>query len=238
VTLNATPIVLQQVTNGPTNYNDPSGNNANSLMYGVAQTSPGVYRMYAFPVPTAGASVEAVPVFNGANDSVTLDNTQTGGNISGLYFSPLASNLWHLSNTEANTPGHGYEPLDGGTRDAGNNIQGGRTLFFGFSPPSSPSANQTQGFSGYNFPGGAYGVVESNPISLAGVSADDLPMLYFTYRLSSDNTNADLSQVGSNPMRDSFRVYAAGDDNVWRLVATNNVNDTNAAGRNYSSLLQ
>jgi hypothetical protein len=89
-----------------------------------------------------------------------------------------------------------------------------------------------QNFSGYNFLGGAHGAVQSNTIDLSGFSADDLPTLYFTYLLDTENVNADDNPSGFNAdglddvMRDSLRVMVAGEDGVWRLVATNNFADS------------
>ncbi len=54
-----------------------------------------------------------------------------------------------------------------------------------------------------NLPGGAKGASESQPINLSGYSADDLPMLYFNYYLSTENRNAGNFN-DTNFMRDSF----------------------------------
>jgi VCBS repeat-containing protein/parallel beta-helix repeat protein len=77
----------------------------------------------------------------------------------------------------------------------------------------------------YDFLGGGHGSVQLDPIDLSGFTADDLPTFYFDYRLHSDdlNVNPDLSA-------DTLRVSVAGDDGVWKMVATNNMND-GPAGR-------
>ncbi len=72
-----------------------------------------------------------------------------------------------------------------------------------------------------NLPGGAKGAVESQPIDLSNYSADDLPMLYFNYYLSTENRNA-RNAGDTTFMRDSFRVYATTDGADWTLLATNN----------------
>ncbi len=69
----------------------------------------------------------------------------------------------------------------------------------------------------YNFPGGALGVLESEPISLANVSTADAPQFYFTYYSTVEDvlTNDLVAQ-------DVLRVRVMGDDGVWRSVAVNN----------------
>ncbi len=82
---------------------------------------------------------------------------------------------------------------------------------------------------GYNFPGGAKGAIESKPIDLRNYSADDLPMLYFNYYLSTENRNAN-GNADQDYMRDSFRVYATGDGTSWALLATNNSSNDSRNG--------
>ena len=81
--------------------------------------------------------------------------------------------------------------------------------------------------SDYDFLGGGHGSVQLDPIDLSGFTADDLPTFYFDYLLHSDDRNAN-----PDPSADTLRVSVAGDDGVWRMVATNNqsLNDP-VAGR-------
>ncbi len=66
--------------------------------------------------------------------------------------------------------------------------------------------------------------MESKTVNLAGVTAGDLPMLYFNYFLATEGASSDLGlgDTAADYMRDSFRVYISGDDGQWVLAATNN----------------
>jgi hypothetical protein len=56
----------------------------------------------------------------------------------------------------------------------------------------------------YNFPGGAYGTLETGQFSLKGIQAGDLPTFYFDYFLDNDDGSSNLN--GRN-MTDSARVF-------------------------------
>lgn len=195
----------------------------------------GSNNLFAFDIQdlVGGGDATAVRVFQNAAESSALSGA-SATTVQGLYFSPLTQNLWHLSNATDAVAGHGYGQLD----DNRNVRDGGGSLYFGFEAldgdfnqrSATPlyqagqvPASEPSGFdNGTAFPGGAYGTVESRDINLTGITAEDQPTLYFTYRLSTEN--AASSQTGTTivDMRDSLRVFVAGDDNVWRLVATNN----------------
>ena len=163
---------------------------------------------------------------------MAIDETAAGGEFGGLFFSPLDQNLWHLTDTLENTPGHGFTALDA---DARPQRRGGGSLRFGFDPlnedynhrsqnnlvSNTLTAEDMQGFSGYNFIGGAHGNIQSNRLDLSGISSEDQPHLYFTYLLDTEgrDSGVDLNQ---QPMRDSLRVYVADQNGDWTLVATNN----------------
>ncbi len=74
-------------------------------------------------------------------------------------------------------------------------------------------------FGSLDSPGGAHGSMESNAFSLAGYSAADKPVLYFTYFAE---TEQESSAPGTGPMRDSMRVYIADASGQWELLTTNN----------------
>lgn len=150
--------------------------------------------------------------------------------LSGLAFSNLDYNLWHQSARRGNDAGHN---LNAPTDRTDVSTNGGLSWYFGFenrfannnvnfdnfsNPLAQPRALGTPLANTYNFPGGAAGVLESQPFSLAGMSSADKPTLYFNYFLSTEDANSSLT----NPIRDSFRVYGQGDDGVWRLLVTNN----------------
>jgi hypothetical protein len=163
------------------------------LLFGISRQ--GV--IYAFN--TRG---ELQPVF--ANGASSIQTNLAGAN--GLALSTLQRNLWTTTNPADNTnrendPGHGLPATPNDSRPA---VEGGSSWYFG-----DPMAVN------YNFPGGAAGALESVPFSLAGLSAADLPTLYFNYFSATENVN------GVEP-RDAFRVYASSDDGNWILLATNN----------------
>lgn len=151
--------------------------------------------------------------------------------LSGLAFSNLDYNLWHQSARRGGDTGHNINaPND----QSDVSTTGGLSWYFGFEnrfannnanlnnfsdPLAQPRAQGTPLANTYNFPGGAAGVLESQPFSLAGMSPADKPTLYFNYFLSTEDANS----TQTNPIRDSFRVYGQGDDGVWRLLVTNNV---------------
>ena len=244
-------LVFEQVTKGPANFLDEANETVrlDSLYFGVGRAvgeDPDVRRFYAFDLTTRTAQ----PVFSFSGESVPVDPTEAGGAFAGFFFSPLDQSLWHTSDTLREAPGHGFGELD--DRNA---VIGGGSLRFGFDALnddfnhlSSQSENgdrgvvsdesdgnadldgvDLQGFSGYNFLGGAHGSVQSNTIDLSGIGAEDQPNLYFTYLLDTENTNADdnapaFSAGGLDDVaRDTLRVTVAGDDGIWRLVATNNI---------------
>ena len=49
----------------------------------------------------------------------------------------------------------------------------------------------------YDYPGGAYGTLQSKTFSLEGYSPHDKPTLYFTYFLESENEIHQLYRVGA-----------------------------------------
>lgn len=73
----------------------------------------------------------------------------------------------------------------------------------------------------YNFPGGAFGSLTTNPFSLEDYDALDRPTLYFNYFIDTQGTNS------GTQMRDAARVLVSTDGGAtYSLLATNNsVND-------------
>ena len=225
-------INFQGLTRGPQNAED--GKYAN-MLFGVANNGT----LYAFD--TTGA---LQPAFVNGQTSVSLG---AGYNSVGIAFSNLDHNLWHVTNTRRDDLGHGIETSFDGNRTT--RTIGGQSLWFGWEDSIDNGNNRliasgtqpgacgvddanlqwrtnnntvipTTICSNYDFPGGAHGSLESNVFSLRGYSPEDAPTLYFDYHLNTENANAFLD---SDPrMRDSFRVFAAGSDGVWRLLATNN----------------
>ena len=115
--------------------------------------------------------------------------------LNGLAFSNLDYNLWHETQRRSADVGHGINvPNDLSDVAA----QGGTSWYFGFEDTRvTPRTNAsfttgtnplTFARSGaeplantYNFPGGALGVMESQPFSLSGMAVQDSPTLFFNY---------------------------------------------------------
>ncbi len=214
-------VVFTGLTSGP--LNAESGAFANTL-FGVDRN--GV--VYAFDT---GGNPRAA--FADANWFVSTGINGGGIVPSGLTFSNIDSNLWHVSGNRANDAGHGVEIAGDGSRTG--RTQGGNSLYFGFAgssnayfnnytgvrdPNAHPNSAFNPNYNSYNVLGGASGKVDSNPIDLRGYSAGDKPTLYFNYYIDTQDKNSGPGTTG--PMLDSLRVYVSGDDGVWRLMATNN----------------
>ncbi|MFN7628334.1 MAG: hypothetical protein ACK5PZ_16025, partial [Pirellula sp.] len=127
----------------------------------------------------------------------------------GLSFSNLDFNLWHTSDLRGSSWYFGYE----------NGAHPNASFSGATNPLSSPRTDGQPVQRTYNFAGGGVGVLESQSFSLAGMVAADLPTLYFNYFLSTQEAS---SQDPEGVMRDSMRVYGAGDNGQWVLLATNN----------------
>lgn len=229
-------LLLENVTAGPTNYlHQGTGPDPSQLFYAMGRRAPdsvldppGPLSLYAFDLTDRTAE----NVFKFGSDRAEINGASS---FNSIFFSPLDKNLWHLSDTEQTTAGHGMPELDAAAR---KNIEGGGSLMFGFDPLDDDfnhlsngvvddelDASDLQNIVGYNFLGGAHGSVQSNSIDLSGMVAEDLPTLYFTYLLDTEQRNSgDLSKKDQR-MRDSLRVFVAGDDGQWSLVATNNFDD-------------
>ncbi len=213
------PINFQGLSAGPNNLRDADGNSLANTLFGISST--GV--LYAFD--TNGNPRNIFP--DGSNRTAPVNSI---GSPFGLAFSPLDVNLWHVTRTRAGEAGHGYPVTYNRSRSVPELAPNDRqSLYFGFENAGTTALQQNGIWSNLhstfnnsvNLPGGAKGAVESQPIDLSGYSADDLPMLYFNYYLSTENRNA-RDATDNNFMRDSFRVYATTDGGDWTLLATNN----------------
>jgi VCBS repeat-containing protein len=213
---NGDPIEFTSLSTGPRNVSE--GRYAQTL-FGVTATGT----LYAFDIQGNPA-----PVFTRGRS-----NIQVPAGISGIDFSAMDENLWHLTDQRADNAGHGQPRTFNGSRPnpQGN---GGNSLRFGF--PQNPAGYLQGDWTGiydlpsqqgtYDMPGGAWGAVESQLIDLRGYSADDQPMLYFNYLLQTETKNSPNND-GDNWMRDAFRVYAGTPDGQWILLGTNNSSNDN-----------
>ena len=184
-------------------------------------------RTYAF-----NTNGELQNVFSNGQSSV--DTGVSGA--TGVAFSNLDFNLWHQTNRRGGDVGHGINTPNDlsdvasagstswyfGFEDPQNQLTGNLHSNAGFNTFSNPltfprSGNQPIQNT-YNFPGGALGVLESQPFSLAGMVPQDQPTLYFNYFLATDDGDSSASSLHT----DSFRVYGSDDAGVWHLLTTNN----------------
>jgi hypothetical protein len=146
-------------------------------------------------------------------------SVQTGAaNPTGLAFSTLDQNLWHVTDQRMNDAGHGLEiPV---TLSRNRTENGDLSLHFGITTPDATRRN-------FNFPGGAHGSLISNPFSLADYELGAQPVVYFNYFLDTEGTDYNPRTIPPTPMRDSFRVFISDDSRLdrrgkWYLLATNN----------------
>ncbi|MDX1927173.1 MAG: Ig-like domain-containing protein, partial [Pirellulaceae bacterium] len=209
-------IQFSSLTNGPRDLfpNILFGTTINGTIYAISTT--GVLQ----------------PVFPGAASFVR--SATAAPSPTGFDFSPLGTNLWHTTTQRGNELGHGIDvPVD--DSQANGRQPGDTSFYFGWERDFNAGTwtgnyDEPAYQNNYNLPGGAHGALESNPIDLRGISSADLPTLYFNYRLETEGKASNIS-APDDDMQDSFRVYGAGDDGVWRLLVTNNSADNG----NYSS---
>lgn len=200
-------INFQALAAGPRNL---AGGAFRDILFGIDDNG----RIYAFD--TNG---RLQPVF--ANGQTFIDTGIVNAN--GLAFSTLDTNLWHITDRRANDPGHGINAPFDGSRTA---QPGGSSFWFGWESQAAnnvivdPFYDPVNSVNTYNFPGGAHGSLISKPFSLEGYSSADAPVLYFNYRLQTENASALL--LPTQFMRDAFRVFVGTEDGQWHLVATNN----------------
>ena len=172
----------------------------NGLTAGPPNADDGRYSDVLFGIARNGDlyafDIEGVPqpVFV---DGQTWISTGIGGAV-GLEFGTVDENLWHITPARGEDPGH----------TAGN------SFYFG-EDNVAPNLGRH-----YDFLGGAHGSLVSNEFSLAGYTAADVPRLYFTYHLSTEEGFAPTA-------RDTFRVFISDnsrEDNPgqWHLLASNN----------------
>jgi hypothetical protein len=218
---------FQCLTAGPPNVEpDPNtgvGRYANTLF---ATTSTG--RMYAFN--TQG---QLQPIFSEGATSIQLTDNE-GVNLTqvrGLAFSELDRNLWGNNRgvmpggvtPRDNDQGHGLpvtfndsvRPFDDVVRTMpSTEADGGASVNSSYSFNAWHPHQGDPGSMNYTFNGGAYGTTISNEFSLKGYNSADLPTLYYTYFLNSEDT----ASGSGHQLRDSVRVFIAGNDGNWQQL--------------------
>ena len=209
---------------------DLAGLEFTGLTTGPRNVANGDYSEVLFGTTRSGSIVafnvrgELQPVFVNGRSRV-----ETGvQGLNGLAFSNLDYNLWQQTNRRGGDAGHGINaPSD----LSGPAVAGGTSWYFGYDrsgrvnasfpagmdPLFSPRSGNAPLENTYNFPGGASGVLESQPFSLSGLAAQDLPTLYFNYFMDND----DGSSI-NGLMTDSFRVFGVRDNGDWVQLTTNN----------------
>ncbi|MDB5339993.1 MAG: hypothetical protein JWN70_5612, partial [Planctomycetaceae bacterium] len=153
---------------------------------------------------------------------LALSGLSTVNQPTGLGFSPVDFNLWHVTSTRSGDISHGINATADNSRSA---VSGGSSLYFGFDASSSSvtgfsdlRSNPSLSGSTYAVPGGTSGSLVTNNFSLQGYTASDQPTLYFNYFLAADADNSD-----------STRVYISTDNGTsWQSLITNST----PSGRN------
>ncbi len=165
----------------------------------------------------------AIPLVSDFTTGGPSSFSQVSINPTGLAFSTLEASPWHPDADRGASPQHGtFVPEDR------SRIQelGGTALYYGFEVDANPNNNTIERADNSNLgtlaPGGSQGSIISRPFSLEGYSSDDKPTLYFSYFLEVEaNDDYDPILPGLSLQNDSFRVFGAGDDGSWKLLATN-----------------
>ncbi|MBN2216386.1 MAG: hypothetical protein JW719_03315, partial [Pirellulales bacterium] len=146
----------------------------------------------------------------------------------GIAFSTLDYNLWHVSASRYTDEGHTVTVAPDDTRllmseDVDFSSYGYYSYWFGLENSNyyaHPDSNNylddnAEVISTYDLPGGAHGVLTTDKFSLAGYEAADRPVLTFDYYLETDGG------IGTDVVTDTARVYISNDGANWVLLATN-----------------
>ena len=212
------------------------------LTLGPQNVEDGAYSQMLFATTSDGklyaldATGTFQPVFLNGQTSIQLGGiTNPIMTTTGLAFSTLDYNLWHVTESRDADVGHGVDISPDDTRVPTNHDRyyddyshtGESSFWFGLEQAAgSPNAFKTgasatvsiPGASGqdtktYNLPGGAHGTLTTNTFSLAGSDAQDIPMLYFNYFLETDENDGQVT--------DSARVYVSYNGADWTMLASN-----------------
>ncbi|MGB7323840.1 MAG: hypothetical protein WBD31_03145, partial [Rubripirellula sp.] len=185
--------------------------------------------LYAIDIDELGAVKPANVFYNGRSAiqlsfaSFSSFTNSLQASPTGLAFSHLEDNPWHQTPDRGNNFDHGVEiPYDQSRLDT----NGSNSLYYGFEVDGN-AANNTIGRDegdarGELAPGGSHGSVISRPFSLEGYSSADKPTLYFSYLLEVEADDDYTIFAPGRLQNDSFRVFGAGDDGQWVMLATNN----------------
>ncbi len=221
---NGVAIQFTDLTSGLLNLSgaSPEGVPYDQILFGTDQAN----RLHAF-------DVDGNPqhIFIGGRSTIDLNIGASGaGAVNGLALANLDTNLWHVTDRRENDPGHGIDPSFDGFRLTGEN--GGDSLYFGFEAASGDHNQNDGGYQtasqrpdndgDFGLNAGAKGALDSQIIDLSDYERGDRPMLYFNYLSTLNNTGGAINPGTNGGVTDSLRVYVAGDDGEWTLIATNN----------------
>ncbi len=195
------------LTLGPQNVED--GMYAD-MFFGVSRTGS----VYALAMNSDQTEVYKAPVFSDGATSIDTGLTS----VSGLAFSTLDYNLWHVTNYRGGDDGHDTNTTYDQSRiPTAYPINGGTSYYFGIENPTVPTtiSNQPDAMNyyytnsdiyyTYDFAGGAYGSLSTETFDLTEYTANDCPTLYFEYYLD----------LGGPTDFDSARVFASVDGVSW-----------------------
>ena len=200
------------LTAGPPDVN--GGEYANMLFATTAQG-----RLYALEFNAGYTAVSKQPIFLNGGTSISLGVTD----ITGLAFTTLDYNLWHVTNQQGSRRGarHDHDlrqPPRGGRQHPGRRhqllVRTGEPQRRRLSPqPQAANYAITNPavYNTYNLPDGAAGSLQTQTFDLSTYTAADAPTLYFNYFLNTAGPNG--------PPHDSARVYASSDGSNWTELA-------------------
>lgn len=216
---------------GPLN---AEGSIYSNMMFGIGQgVDPitGEDSQVLIAIDTDG---NTVPVFANGQSTVGIPDL---GVSTGLAFSTLDYNLWHVTENRGNAEtGHGTTVAPDDTRQKpdddiypiiGDGDDGGpnKSFWFGYEADTYPNyeaySRSNSGIIGtYDLPGGAHGTLTTDIFSLAGYSASDLPILTFNYFLETDGNFGGITG-DAGPVTDTARVFVSDNGTDWVLLASN-----------------
>ncbi|MBN1911069.1 MAG: VCBS repeat-containing protein [Pirellulales bacterium] len=238
-----TSIEFSGLALGPQNIED--GAYASTLFATAAVDEGGAQSTRIFAFTIEGNAIVMAPVFVDTQSDITLvdpDGNPLGFNTTGLAFSNIDYNLWHMTSnrgdggaddeviTGLNEPGHGIEIAPDDSRTPPFYRESGSSSFwFGleYGMPGTVNAYDygsrvnSDALDTYDIPGGANGALTTDAFSLVGYEAADQPTIFFNYYLDTYNNPANQP----NPYTDSIRVYISVDGANWEMLASNIPND-------------
>ena len=193
------------------------------LTAGPRNVEGGRYAEMFFATDTGGnlyafdGNAQLQPVFLDGASSIYLDGVY---NPTGLAFSNIDYNLWHVSSRRSGED-HGIFHSYDGTRPF--DYAGRQSFYFGLEhvayglgvydviqPGTNAYLDRSPGdLDSYDVPAGTHGSLVTDTFSLVGYDAADEPTLYFTYFLDTEETS---------DFYDTARVFISNDGAQWNRL--------------------